>query len=315
MAIGLRMKTGSLAVLAAALAATALPAAAQAQEDGGRRWQAGARPDGGEARPDRSERRAGWRGRGDGENQGQVRARAHAPAHAQVQTAPAPPPTEVRRSVPDQPRWQGRNAERGWSSRGGEPATTENRAGWRTRGDMRRDGQWSGSTRQRGEVQTTTPVAPPYATARMGDGTRDGYRRDGRDRTRTESWRQRDGYRDGSGMRDAYRSGYRDGHREWNRDWRRDRRYDWYSYRNAYRSHYRMGTYYAPYRHYSYRRLSIGFFLDSMFFGNRYWLDDPWSYRLPEVYGPYRWVRYYDDVLLVDIYSGRVVDVIYDFFW
>ena len=31
--------------------------------------------------------------------------------------------------------------------------------------------------------------------------------------------------------------------------------------------------------------------------------------------GPYRWVRYYDDALLVDIYSGEVVDVIYDFFW
>ena len=46
-----------------------------------------------------------------------------------------------------------------------------------------------------------------------------------------------------------------------------------------------------------------------------YWLDDPWQYRLPPVYGPYRWVRYYDDALLVDIYSGQVVDVIDNFFW
>ena len=52
-----------------------------------------------------------------------------------------------------------------------------------------------------------------------------------------------------------------------------------------------------------------------MFFGSRYQINDPWRYRLPAVYGPYRWVRYYDDVLLVDIYSGEVVDVIYDFFW
>ena len=51
------------------------------------------------------------------------------------------------------------------------------------------------------------------------------------------------------------------------------------------------------------------------FFGSRYWISDPWRYRLPPVYGPYRWVRYYDDALLVDIYSGEVVDVIYDFFW
>jgi hypothetical protein len=55
--------------------------------------------------------------------------------------------------------------------------------------------------------------------------------------------------------------------------------------------------------------------LDSLFFGQNYWISDPFYYRLPEVYGPYRWVRYYDDALLVDIYSGQVVDVIYDFFW
>ena len=61
--------------------------------------------------------------------------------------------------------------------------------------------------------------------------------------------------------------------------------------------------------------LSIGFFLDNVFFGSRYWINDPWTYRLPEVYGPYRWVRYYDDVVLVNIYTGEVVDVIHDFFW
>ena len=72
---------------------------------------------------------------------------------------------------------------------------------------------------------------------------------------------------------------------------------------------------YVPYRNWSYRRISVGFTLGSLFYGSRYWINDPWRYRLPEVYGPYRWVRYYDDVLLVDMYSGQVVDVIYDFFW
>jgi Ni/Co efflux regulator RcnB len=75
-----------------------------------------------------------------------------------------------------------------------------------------------------------------------------------------------------------------------------------------------LGGYYAPYRNYSYRRLSTGFFLDSLFFSSRYLIDDPWSYRLPPADGPYRWVRYYDDALLVDTYSGEVIDVIYDFF-
>jgi hypothetical protein len=38
-------------------------------------------------------------------------------------------------------------------------------------------------------------------------------------------------------------------------------------------------------------------------------------YRLPQAYGPFRWVRYYGDALLVNIYTGQVVDVVYDFFW
>ncbi|MEG8047084.1 RcnB family protein [Sphingomonas aerolata] len=36
---------------------------------------------------------------------------------------------------------------------------------------------------------------------------------------------------------------------------------------------------------------------------------------MPEAYGPYRWVRYYNDALLVDLDSGRVVDTVYDIFW
>jgi Ni/Co efflux regulator RcnB len=50
-------------------------------------------------------------------------------------------------------------------------------------------------------------------------------------------------------------------------------------------------------------------------FAQSYWIADPWAYRLPDPYGPYRWVRYYDDALLVDVYTGQVVDVIYDIFW
>ena len=38
-------------------------------------------------------------------------------------------------------------------------------------------------------------------------------------------------------------------------------------------------------------------------------------YRLPPAYGGTRWIRYYNDALLVDTYSGEVIDVIYDIFW
>src|SRR3546814_2079223 len=61
----------------------------------------------------------------------------------------------------------------------------------------------------------------------------------------------------------------------WNRDWRSDRRYDWRSYRERNRSHYRMPRYYNPYRGYGYTRFSIGFSLNSLFYGPRYWINDP----------------------------------------
>ncbi len=105
------------------------------------------------------------------------------------------------------------------------------------------------------------------------------------------------------------------GHRHWDNGWRHDRRYDWYGYRNHHRHAYHLGSYHAPYWGYGYQRIGIGFTLNSLFFGSRYWIADPWAYRLPPAYGPYRWVRYYDDVLLVDIYTGEVVDVIHGFFW
>ena len=66
---------------------------------------------------------------------------------------------------------------------------------------------------------------------------------------------------------------------------------------------------------YGYRPFGIGVYMDSFFYGNDYWLGDPWQYRLPPAYGSMRWIRYYDDALLVDIRDGYVVDVIRNFFW
>ena len=102
--------------------------------------------------------------------------------------------------------------------------------------------------------------------------------------------------------------------RRWNNDWRRDNRYDWNGWRNEHRDRFH-GYYNAPYGGYSYSRLGIGVFLGSPWYGDNYWINDPWDYRLPDAYGPYRWIRYYDDVMLVDTNTGEVVDVIYDFFW
>ena len=103
-------------------------------------------------------------------------------------------------------------------------------------------------------------------------------------------------------------------HQRWSSNWRRDNRYDWRNYRNSHRSLFRLGRYFDPYG-WGYRRLSIGLNIGSSYYGSNYWLDDPWMYRLPPAYGPYRWVRYYDDALLVNIYTGQVADVLYNFFW
>lgn len=102
----------------------------------------------------------------------------------------------------------------------------------------------------------------------------------------------------------------------WDRGWRQDRRYDWQNYRSRYRNLYRAPRYYAPYGWgYGYRRFSIGFMLWSGLFADQYWISDPYYYRLPPAYGSLRWVRYYNDALLVDVATGYVVDAQYDFFW
>ncbi|QPQ54405.1 RcnB family protein [Allosphingosinicella flava] len=138
--------------------------------------------------------------------------------------------------------------------------------------------------------------------------------RDGRSERRDD---RRDNNNDWRNDRRDTRWDRRDDRRQaqrWNRGWRSDNRYDWQRYRYQNRNAFRVGRYYAPHRH-SYSRLSIGLFLGSSFYGNRYWINDPWQYRLPPAYPGTRWVRYYDDVLLVDTYNGEVIDVIYDFFW
>jgi Ni/Co efflux regulator RcnB len=51
------------------------------------------------------------------------------------------------------------------------------------------------------------------------------------------------------------------------------------------------------------------------YYRSSYWLNDPWQFRLPYSPPGTRWIRYYDDAILVDTWDGRVVDVIHNFFW
>jgi hypothetical protein len=300
MAVKSMMKSSGLAALAVGIATMALPVAASAQE--GNRI----------SKSEFVQQRQAAR-----QEQRQVRQQ---PRQEQRQAR------QEQRQVRQEPQqgnarnWQGRGngAERGnggnWQNRGDGGARTGNWTPGRPQGDQQ--------ARQQREVDTANRSAWQQLRDRQTE-TRNQQRRWDRDGDRNRGDRRWDGNRDGrwDGDRndrrryDNDRRWDRDGRNAWNRDWRRDNRYNWYNYRNTNRHVFRLGRYYSPYNNWSYRRLNIGFFLQPLFYSSSYWINDPWQYRLPEVYGPYRWVRYYDDALLVDVYTGEVVDVIYDFFW
>jgi Ni/Co efflux regulator RcnB len=100
----------------------------------------------------------------------------------------------------------------------------------------------------------------------------------------------------------------------WSTDWRRDHRYDWRNWRDRHRSSFHLGIYYDPFG-WGYQPYSIGWRLWPNYYSSSFWINDPWQYRLPYAPAGTRWVRYYDDALLVDMWSGEVVDVIRGFFW
>jgi Ni/Co efflux regulator RcnB len=100
-------------------------------------------------------------------------------------------------------------------------------------------------------------------------------------------------------LRDARRYGDRDDIRDERRDLRearREYREDWRDYRRDHRDVYRRPAYAGPR-------------------GFAYVIANPWRYRLPQVSGNRRWVRYGNDVVLVNIRNGRVLEVHRNFFW
>jgi Ni/Co efflux regulator RcnB len=106
----------------------------------------------------------------------------------------------------------------------------------------------------------------------------------------------------------------RNHHVNWNHNWRKDHRYDWRHHRNRHRSLFHLGFYFDPYG-WGYQPFSIGLRLWPNYYSSRYWINDPYMYRLPYAPPGTRWIRYWNDAILVDTFTGEVVDVIPNFFW
>jgi Ni/Co efflux regulator RcnB len=103
-------------------------------------------------------------------------------------------------------------------------------------------------------------------------------------------------------------------HHHWDGNWRNDRRFDWRDHRRRHGSLFHLGFYYDPFG-WGYQQFQIGGRLWPNYYSANYWINDPYQYSLPYPPPGTRWVRYYNDALLVDTFSGEVVDVIRDFFW
>jgi Ni/Co efflux regulator RcnB len=97
------------------------------------------------------------------------------------------------------------------------------------------------------------------------------------------------------------------------REWRHDQREDWQRWRDAHRNDYRRGAWRAPF---AYRSFGIGTTVPRDYWAPRYYVNNWGTYRLPApTYGYYRYVRHYDDVLLINTRNGRVVRVYHNFYW
>ena len=77
---------------------------------------------------------------------------------------------------------------------------------------------------------------------------------------------------------------------------------------------YHAGDCHAPHG-YRYRRWTYGHFLPSLFFGENYWINDYDDYALDDPPDGAVWVRYGNDAILVDQYTGQVIQVAYGVFY
>ena len=289
--------------------------------------------------PIAAEAQRGNRG-GDGESRA-ARIEARNEARQQRQQQSQPQQQQQQQQAPQQPQVArsnngGDGGNRGGWNRGGGDNNRGDRGGDNNRGD-RGDrgnrGDWNrGGDDGNRRTRTQQPSVYPQAwQGNPNDPRLQHYRdlerrnqnsgydrrgdRDGRNWRNDRNDRDGRNWRNDRNDRDSRRGDRRNWRNDWNRSWRNDNRYNWSFWRGRNRHVFHLSPYYSPYRNWSYQRFSIGLFLDSLFYNQRYWIGDPYQYRLPAAPYGTQWVRYYNDVVLVDVYTGEVLDVIHDFFW
>jgi Ni/Co efflux regulator RcnB len=153
-------------------------------------------------------------------------------------------------------------------------------------------------------------LAPVAAQAQDHRGNNERDRREWRQDRREDrrDWRQ-----DRRADRREWRQDRREDRREWRQDRRADRREDWQRWRDSHRDVYRRGTWRAPF---AYRNFSIGMTVPRSYWAPSYYVNNWGTYRLPAPGSRwYRYVRHYDDLLLINTRNGRVVRVYRNFYW
>ena len=116
-------------------------------------------------------------------------------------------------------------------------------------------------------------------------------------------------------LKDAQRYGDRGDVREERRELRdakQERREDWRDYRQTNRNAFRGNRFNAPFR---YRTFNSGVSIGASYYSPRYRVTNYANYRLPQPGRYQSYVRHYNDVLLVNTRTGRVVQAYRGFYW
>jgi Ni/Co efflux regulator RcnB len=142
-------------------------------------------------------------------------------------------------------------------------------------------------------------LSPLVAQAQTRELERD--RRDVREERR--EYREAQRYGDRGDVREE-RGEYRDAQREY--------REDWQDYRQRHRDVFRVSRFDAPFR---YRAFNNGQYARNSYYAPRYYVNNYDRYRLAAPGRNLRYVRHYNDVLLVNVRTGNVVRVYRNFFW